>query len=61
MVVSAAVVQEGEQGLEPVVLMVKVVVTVPVSEDILTFSVVVVVGGGTGWGAGACSTVLMAC
>jgi len=44
MVMSAAVVLEGKQGLEPMVVLVEVVVMVPVSEDILTFSVVVVGG-----------------
>ena len=45
MVASVAVVLEGEQGLEPMVVLVEVVVMVPISEDVLTFSVVGVVGG----------------
>jgi len=45
MVVSAAVALEGEQGFKPVVVLVEVVVMVPVSEDVLTFSVVAVVVG----------------
>ena len=45
MVVSAAVALEGEQEFEPVVVLGEVVVMVPVSEDVLTFSVVAVVAG----------------